>query len=512
MTAEEKTAAVETLKEKAGEEALQFFHDTYDQPWVTVPIGNHRETWRVDSRNLWLWIARTLRAINIPPARKLIKSIVEEFEMNSLVDGPTLPVFVRIGEAEGMVYLDLGDQDWRAAHIGPRGWKIVAEPPVKFRRCLGIAALPLPVNGGDPREILKFLNVRPQHEILFLAWLSFCYRPKGPFPILAISGVQGSGKSTSTKVLRALIDPSIAALTGAPRDERSLVMSASNSRLLCFDNLSAVTPQMSDAFCMVATGGAHRERKYYSNDGSEVMFVFQNPCVLNGISELPERADLLDRSIVVHLNAIGEKDRRTEDSFSKEFEAARPRMLGALLDVVVGGLAKIDSVKLPSKPRMADFCRWGCATEAALGYKAGSFLEAYRLNLADANAAALEASSVAWAVHQFIGDRVDGIFTGSANELLRDLNAFVGLHAGAEGAQTLALKHPKWPKSASALSAEISRIEPNLQKIGVAVTRSRTKAKKYIHLQTVAAVLDDEGRGKRTVISKTKQKKGDRRR
>lgn len=505
MKAQEKAAAVELLKVKAGEEAMHFFHDTYDEAWVTVPAGNHRETWRVDSKKVWLWIARTLRTSGIPATRKLIESIVEEFEITAFVEGQALPVFVRIGGADGSIYLDLGDEDWRAVQIRLNGWTIVAEPSVKFRRCLGIAALPLPLRGGDPREILKFLNVRPQHEILLLAWLTYCYLPKGPFPILAISGSQGSGKSTSTKVLRSLIDPSIAALTGAPRDERSLVMSASNSRLLCFDNLSAVTPQMSDAFCMVATGGAHRERKYYSNDGSEVMFVFQNPCVLNGISELPERADLLDRSIVVHLDAIGEKDRRTEDSFNREFEAARPRMLGALLDVVVAGLAKMDSVKLPNKPRMADFCRWGCATEAALGYKVGSFLEAYRLNLADANAAALEASSIAWAVHQFVGDRPAGIFTGSANELLRDLNAFVGLHAGGDGAHSLALKHPKWPKSASALSAEISRIEPNLQKIGIAVSRTRTKAKKYIHLQTIAQATVGEASGDKVVTRKERR-------
>src|ERR1700685_3346124 len=114
MKADEKAAAVEALKKKAGEQALHFFHDTHDQAWVTVPSGNHRETWRVDSKKLWLWVARTLRAIDIPAHRKLIKSIVEEFEMTSLVDGPTLPVFVRIGEAEGAVYLDLGDQDWQA--------------------------------------------------------------------------------------------------------------------------------------------------------------------------------------------------------------------------------------------------------------------------------------------------------------------------------------------------------------------------------------------------------------
>jgi hypothetical protein len=506
MNAEEKAAAVEALKEKAGEQALHFFHDTYDEAWVTFPAGNHRETWRVDSKKLWLWIARTLRAINIAATRKLIKSIVEEFEMTAFVEGPALPVFVRIGETDDSIYLDLGDEDWRAVQIRSNGWAVVDEPSVKFRRCLGIAALPLPVGGGDPREILKFLNVRPQHEILFLAWLTFCYLPKGPFPILAISGVQGSGKSTSTKVLRSLIDPSIAALTGAPRDERSLVMSASNSRLLCFDNMSEIKNQMSDAFCMIAVGGAHRERKYYSNDGSEVMFVFQNPVVVNGISELPERADLLDRSLVVHLEAIGEKQRRPEDSFNAEFEAARPRMLGALLDVVVTGLAKLGSVELPFKPRMADFCRWGCAIETAAGYEPGSFLKAYRSNLMDGNAAALEASPVGWTIHKYIADRPEGSFNGSSEELLSDLNAYAGLSTGADGAKPLALRHPRWPKSASALSAELSRVEPNLQGIGVAVTRSRTKAKKYIHLQTIQ-VIDETILAKKAVTTKSTQSK-----
>jgi hypothetical protein len=512
MDAQEKAAAVVALKAKAGDQGLHFFHDTYGEAWVTVPVGGHRETWRVDSRRLWLWIARALRAANMPATRTLIKSIVEEFELTALLDGPVLAVFVRVGESDGNIYLDLGNSDWQAVQIGPKGWNVLDEPPVKFRRSLGIADLPLPVKGGDLKEIFNFLNVRPQHEILFLTWMTFCYRPKGPFPILAISGVQGSGKSSTTKVLRSLIDPSIAALTGAPRDERSLLMSACNSRLLCFDNLSAITPQMSDAFCMIATGGAHRERKYYSNDGSEAMFVFQNPCVLNGISELSERPDLLDRSIVIHLDAIGEKDRRAEDSFNKELQMARPRMLGALLDAVAIGLAKLDSVEVPSTPRMADFCRWGFAIETHLGYEAGSFLEAYRSNLQDGNAAALEASPVAWSVHNFVTDRPDETFKGSAEELLRDLNAHCVLRSGSDGAKPLLLRHPRWPKSAAALSAELGRVEPNLQKIGVSILRSRTKAKRYIHLQTIAVAADDEVRFQKPVTSQSKQIKGNKRR
>ena len=55
--------------------------------------------------------------------------------------------------------------------------------------------------------------------------------------------------------------------------------------------------------------------------------------------------------------------RRDERQFWREFEAARPRILGALLDAVALGLRKLPALALRQLPRMADFATWASACE-----------------------------------------------------------------------------------------------------------------------------------------------------
>jgi ABC-type antimicrobial peptide transport system ATPase subunit len=45
-----------------------------------------------------------------------------------------------------------------------------------------------------------------------MAWLCAALRPTGPYPLLAISGEQGSVKTVLSKMLRALVDPNAAPL------------------------------------------------------------------------------------------------------------------------------------------------------------------------------------------------------------------------------------------------------------------------------------------------------------
>jgi hypothetical protein len=493
MNAKDKLAAKAAVKAKAQKDALEFFHDAQYVTYATVPVlskGAHRETWRIECEMFSVWVARTLfEHLKFPPPEFLVKEIIKEFKMFAICDGPMLDVSVRVAGDGNTTYLDLANDRWQAIEISEQGWRTVNEPAVKFRRSVGMASLPHPVSDGDPQEIISFLNVRTESEILLLTWLSYSFRPRGPYPILALSGVQGSGKSTVTKVLRALVDPSLAELSDTPHDERSLVMAASNAHLLAFDNLSEIKPAMSDALCRVATGGAHRERKYYTNDGSEVLFTFQNPVIINGISELPERPDLLDRSIVVHMEPITEVHRRDERTFWKDFDAARPRMVGAMLDAVCSGIRNVDTVDLPFTPRMADFARWGVAVEQSLGFEPGTFLAAYQRNLADANAAALESSPIAWTVYQFLQEQPDKVWCGTFLRLLQTITEFVEMRE-VRGPQSLVRKQPRWPKSANALSAEIARVEPNLRKLGIEVERYRTKAARYIRL-TVGDNVDE---------------------
>ena len=89
-------------------------------------------------------------------------------------------------------------------------------------------------------------------------------------------------------------------------------------------------------------------------DQDEVLFDAARPVILNGIEDIVTRPDLADRAVFLTLDAIPEESRRPEQELWATFEAERPRILGALLDAVVEGLATLPQTKLEKLPRMAD--------------------------------------------------------------------------------------------------------------------------------------------------------------
>jgi hypothetical protein len=48
-------------------------------------------------------------------------------------------------------------------------------------------------------------------------------RDRGPYPVLALMGEQGSAKSSFATILRSLVDPNTAALRSFPREDRDLL-------------------------------------------------------------------------------------------------------------------------------------------------------------------------------------------------------------------------------------------------------------------------------------------------
>ena len=54
-------------------------------------------------------------------------------------------------------------------------------------------------------------------------------RPSGPYPLLAISGEQGSAKTVLSKLLKALLDPNAAPVRALSREQRELMIAANNS-------------------------------------------------------------------------------------------------------------------------------------------------------------------------------------------------------------------------------------------------------------------------------------------
>ena len=293
---------------------------------------------------------------------------------------------------------------------------------------------------------------------LALAWLLAALRPRGPYPVLALHGEHGTTKSTATRVLRSLVDPNVAPLRSEPREPRDLIIAATNGWAIALDNVSALPVWLSDALCRLSTGGGFSTRELYT-DAEETLFDAMRPVLINGIEEVATRGDLADRAVVVTLAPVAETDRMTEEEFGAAFEGARAGILGALLEVVSGGLRELPRTRLDRLPRMADFARWVTACEGTLGWEAGAFVRTYTDARRAATEATLEASAVATPVLAFV--RAGGDWTGTAAELLAGLEAHVP--------EALRRDRMRWPHSARGLSGALRRLGPALRAVGVDV-------------------------------------------
>jgi len=444
-------------------DSIELWHDANRTAYATFTVSGHLENWAIRSRDCRLWLSgyfyrKTGKAI----VNQALEDAVRTLEARAVNEGAMRRWFLRVGEASGKLYLDLGDETWRAVEITPIGWRVIDKPPVKFLRSQATRPLPAPEAGSLIEEMRRFLNVKSEGDFkLIVAWIIAALRNHGPHPVLVISGEAGTGKSFFSRLLRALVDPSAAPIRAVPKDDRDLILSASNSWALVFDNVSNMPPWLADGLCRIATGTGFATRKLYS-DADEAIFEAARPIVINGIPNLTDRADLADRSLTVHLCAIRDEERLPEDELLAEFEQAKPRILGALLDGVSAALRNISTVKLTRAPRMADVVKWVTAAEAGLGWGPGSFLSVYEENRKAASAAAFEADSVAVAIENFLKTADGGRFDGTATQLLAEINPHV----------TEAARRSKhWPQNAAQLGNRISRATPLLRSKNYVVER-----------------------------------------
>ena len=443
--------------------SAELFHTASGTAYADLLVDGHRETWPVRSARCRAWLRRLyFEATGDAPSAAALGSALNLLEARAQFEGPERAVHVRVAEHAGRIYLDLADPAWRAVEIGPQGWQVVAQPPVRFRRPAGMLALPLPQPGGTLQHLAAFINVPGQDELVLLtSWLLATLRPGGPYPILVVAGEQGSAKTVLAKTLRALTDPNAAPVRTLPREERDLFIAANNGHVLAFDNLSTVPPWLSDTLCRLASGGSFATRQLYT-DGDEVLFEAARPVILNGIEDVVTRPDLADRALFLTLPYLAERQRRSEQELWRAFELARPRLLGALLDAVSHGLRMLPLVRLERLPRMADLALWAAACETA-AWPGGAFAQAYAGNRRAAVHDAIDADPVAACVCEIMAERSS--WTGTAVDLLR-----VGAGGSWDGRSD---SRTGWPKSPRALAGRLRRAQTFLRALGIDIAFSR---------------------------------------
>jgi hypothetical protein len=371
------------------------------------------------------------------------------------LDGDPSQVHIRVAAGGRGVWLDLGDAAETVVRIDASGWRLVtADVPVLFQRTALTGVMPAPQRGGDLDMLWQQLNVPAADRPLVLGWLvSAIATPGVPHAVLSLFGEQGVAKSTTTKRLVELVDPSPVPLRKPPRDAEAWVTAAQGSWVVGLDNLSVVPDWLSDSLCRAATGEGDVRRALYT-DGGLAVFAFRRCVVLNGIDVGALRCDLADRTVRVNLERISKGDRKHETEVNERWRQTHPLILGALFTEVAEVIRTLPFVRLASKPRMADFAHVLAAVD--------KLHDTNGLGRFDEQAKAMAEDSLSADPFLAAMAAAEVEFTGAAVQLLDELTP------------TAPARLPQsWPKNARAVTTILTRHAPALRRSGWVVEHSQ---------------------------------------
>lgn len=442
------------------------FYDQYDEPWFS-PYGGS-ELYRIRSRKFKGWLgAYVYSKYKFALKNNQIKDISEALGGIALYSGAGQKnLEVRSCLVDNSLWYDLGGS---AVRVDESGWEVIEQPPILFKPYEHQEQQVVPSKNGNIQALRQFVNISSDEDwALFLVFAISTFIPSFPQPVLVLTGSQGAGKTTPMRMLKKLVDPSKLPSTGSPSDQEEMSRLADKHSLLFFDNLSSLSPKVSDILCKLVTGDGFSRRTKYTDD-DETIFVSKRAIMMNGINSFITRADLLDRTIILELGRIPDNKRLPEDELWRRFEEERPKILGGIFDILSRAMSLYGS-NVPDKlPRMADFAKWGVAINSAIKQVDESwtvdFIEAYEKNIECQNEEAIQANPVAVAVRMLVKEKI--VWEGSATDLLHEFETSTDIE------MCYLTKHVMWPKDSARLGRSLMRAETNLKRAHITIEKFR---------------------------------------
>jgi len=435
-------------------EQCEFFHDKDKEPYAVFVANGCRQCYHLKSKGFREWLANELyKADETAAADNIINATINALTGQAKFDGEEKPVYMRVAKHEGAYWLDLCNDKWQAVKITSTGYQVIDSPEVLFTRGDNMRSLPMPTGKGDLEKLWLLVNIQKQDRISVLAWLLECLRPDTPYPLLELTGEQGSSKSTTQKHLRKLIDPNKSNLRAAPKNTEDIWVAAHHSHLVSFENVSHLSAAYQDALCILSTGGAYNTRTLHTTI-DETCTELKKPIVINGIPVNVTAQDLLDRTIHIDLPVI--ESRLTEHEVEDLFEQNYQTVFTGLLDLFVQVLATLPSItdiERHELPRMADFTLLGEAVARLHGYPAKTFLRQYQSKRTEGIYRTLESSPVAVAALAYLEENPQG-YDGTVKGLLDVLTTFTP-------------QGESWPRSAKGFADLLRRLAPAFRLIGI---------------------------------------------
>jgi hypothetical protein len=475
--------------------AVLYFKDEYGTPHIKVRVGGHTETMPVGSSRFELYVSKlfydeidgqVLKAESLNEVIRILTS-------RTVFDGVTRKLHLRTSWAVrdennnnldySTLYYDPATENWSYIKVTTKGWEILPQHPddVFFTRFKQVPQV-MPIRDYPPDIMDKYLNLMHikghAARLLVKVMLIASFIPDIGHPITVPNGEQGGVKSTYCRYHKRIVDPCAIELLTIPKDRNEFVQHMHHNYVVVYDNVRIVPKWFSDEICKAVTGAGNSKRKLYTDD-EDVAYNYKRCILVNGINNVLNEPDALDRSIMLDFTRISDEERREEAEVDAEFEAMKPSLLGYIFDILVKNLNMKPTIKLERKPRMADFAVWGEAIARAMGCKELEFLDAYYSVLERQNVDAVEATLVGPAIVNFVNTWQQGTeeWEGSPDGLLDELRKVAE-------AFRIDTRDSMFPKKANSMIRKLKPLLPDLRQgyqIDITITRDakgeKTKSK-----------------------------------
>lgn len=400
---------------------------------------------------------------------RMLASLVEQLEIHAEDSGNILEWNLRIVEHEKALYVDLGTPKWDCIKVSGGDWEIVPASPVPFLRGSGIQPFYFPQRGGSVDLLRKYINYGSEEQFkLIVAFMVCALDKKKEYPILSITGVSRSGKTTLTNIINSLIQ-GIGAENAQimPNSIRDIGVTARNNWLVSFENISSLSFKVSDALCQLSTGFTLRERKLYYN-GEEFGYTVYRPVILNGINNVISRNDLMRRAINIRLPQMEDADVENKELIMDEFEQDAPLILGALLSAVA--YARANRRRSSRKPSggLVSMCDFIESASPSLGWKEGEFVDMYDTMLNEMRRVGMENDLLTRKLVDIV-EQNGGCFVGCHEEFMEQIE----VHWRSK------YRGEDWfPKTPQRFANHLDRVSPDMERV-FGVRARRMKRDRY---------------------------------
>ncbi len=447
-----------------------FFADKYNSNtfYTIMYFNDHQECINVLSSDFYAYLRNCFREASGEKFGYKFKWLIQEKTDIARFDNTkkVVPYYRMAGTSKAITYF-LADRLHQCIVINSKGWKLKKKSRYIFLKRAEMKEQVAPIKGGNLKELLApFVNMSEDSYILFLIYLVQCFFYNSNHFVAIISSGQGSGKSTLTKLIQLLVDPSLAEKTLLPSSVEELKNHLATNLLVAFDNTRKLNDDFSDILCAATTGTTVTKRKLFT-DIDMMILTLKNIIVLNGIDIVPKKADLLERSLLFELEKITPDRRMTDNKFWSSFKEKRAEILGAIFDTISKALEIKKTLHLEETHRMSDAYTDMCAIALALDIPLDEFVKIFNENIAKLEQTRSEENYFCNIIKDYLDNKLSKK-KGTVTEIFNAIKS------------TIPSTTKDFPETASPFSKKLKAERNSLEKLGYSFKIEKKKDASYI--------------------------------